>query len=152
MLAEQNNLLVQTDTEYAYASQKLSSERKIDIKSLTRRVHDCEEELEEANQIKTSVFSPFARRAKSQKTAELARKLDAAKSELESAVKAFEAEQEKLRDAYEEKKQAVIEQVRSLEKKVGALETDGSVEDRRFACEELVNSLKALLQRMPQPQ
>ena len=151
-LAEQNNLLVQTDTEYAYASQKLSSERKIDIKSLTRRVHDCEEELEEANQIKTSVFSPFARRAKSQKTAELARKLDAAKSELESAVKAFEAEQEKLRDAYEEKKQAVIEQVRSLEKKVGALETDGSVEDRRFACEELVNSLKALLQRMPQPQ
>jgi DNA repair exonuclease SbcCD ATPase subunit len=151
-LAEQNNLLVQTDTEYAYASQKLSSERKSEIKSLTRRVHDCEEELEEASQVKASVFSPFARRAKSQKTAELTRKLDTAKSELESAVKAFEVEQDKLRDEYEEKKQAVIEQVRGLEKKAGALETDGSVEDRRFACEELVNSVKTLLHRMTSPQ
>jgi DNA repair exonuclease SbcCD ATPase subunit len=151
-LAEQNNLLVQTDTEYAYAVQKLSSERKSEIKSLTRRVRDFEEELEEASQVKASVFSPFARREKSQKTAELTRKLDAAKSELDSAVKAFEVEQDKLRDEYEEKKQAVIEQVRGLEKKAGALETDGSVEDRRFACEELVNSVKTLLQRMTSPQ
>jgi DNA repair exonuclease SbcCD ATPase subunit len=151
-LAEQNNLLVQTDTEYAYAVQRLSSERKSEIKSLTRRVRDFEEELEEASQVKASVFSPFARREKSQKTAELTRKLDAAKSELDSAVKAFEVEQDKLRDEYEEKKQAVIEQVRGLEKKAGALETDGSVEDRRFACEELVNSVKTLLQRMTSPQ
>jgi DNA repair exonuclease SbcCD ATPase subunit len=151
-LAEQNNLLVQTDTEYAYAAQKLSSERKSEIKSLTRRVRDFEEELEEASQVKASVFSPFARREKSQKTAELTRKLDAAKSELDSAVKAFEVEQDKIRDEYEEKKQAVIEQVRGLEKKAGALETDGSVEDRRFACEELVNSVKTLLQRMTSPQ
>jgi DNA repair exonuclease SbcCD ATPase subunit len=151
-LAEQNNLLVQTDTEYAYAVQRLSSERKSEIKSLTRRVRDFEEELEEASQVKASVFSPFARREKSQKTAELTRKLDAAKSELDSAVKAFEVEQDKLRDEYEEKKQAVIEQVRGLEKKAGALETDGSVEDRRFACEELVNSVKVFLQRMTSPQ
>ena len=151
-LAEQNNLLVQTDTEYVYASQKLSSERKSEIKSLNRRVHDCEEELEEAIQVKASVFSLFDRRAKSQKTADLTRKLDAAKSELESEVKAFEVEQDKLRDEYEKKKQAVIEQVRGLEKKVGALETDGSVEDRRFACEELVNSVKTFLQSMSSPQ
>ena len=78
---------------------------------------------------------------------EVARKLDAAKSELETVVKAFAAEKEKLRDAYEEKKRAVTTQVRSLEKKIDGLETDGSVEDRRVACEELVNAVKALLQR-----
>jgi DNA repair exonuclease SbcCD ATPase subunit len=146
-LAEQNNLLVQTDTEHAYETQKLASERKSEIKRLTRRVRDLETELEETSQIKASVFSPFARRAKSHKKAEVTRKLDAAKSELESAVKALEAEQEKLRDECEKKKQAVMEQVRSLEKKVGGSEADGSVEDRRFACEELVNAVKALLQR-----
>ena len=66
-------------------------------------------------------------------------------------MKALEAEQEKLRDEYEKKKQAVMEQVRSMEKKVGDLETDGSVEDRRFACEELVNAVKAFLQRKTSP-
>jgi hypothetical protein len=148
-LAYQNNLLVQTDTEYAYENQKLASQRNSEIKRLTRSVHDFEEELEEVSRMKASIFSPFARRAKSHKTVEATRKLDAAKSELESAVKALEAEQEKLRDAYEEKKQAVTSQVRSLEKKVAGSETDDSVEDRRFACEELVNAVKALLQRMP---
>jgi len=147
MLAKQNNLLVQTDTEYAHATQKLASERKREVKRLTRRVHDLEEELEETSQTKASIFSPFARRAKSQKTAEVTRKLDAAKSELESVVKAFEVEQDKLHGAYEKKKQAVTEQVRSLEKKVGGLETDDSVEDRQVACEELLNAVKALHQR-----
>jgi DNA repair exonuclease SbcCD ATPase subunit len=150
-LAKQNNLLVQTDTEYTHATQKLASKRKREIKRLTRRVHDFEEEFEEISRMKASIFSPFARRAKSHKKAEVTRKLDAAKSELESVVKAFEVEQEKLHDEYEKRKQAVIEQVRSLEKKVGDLETDGSVEDRRVACEELVNVVKALLQRKTTP-
>jgi hypothetical protein len=146
-LADQNNLLVQIDRDYAAATRELASKRNSEIKHLTLRVHDFEEELDEANQMKASIFSPFARRAKSNKTAEVTRKLDAAKSELESVVKAFEVDQEKLHDEYEEKKQAVIEQVRSLEKEIEGLETDGSVEDRRVACEELVKAVNALLKR-----
>jgi myosin heavy subunit len=148
-LADQSNLLVQTDTEYTYENQKLASQRNSEIKSLTREVHELEKELEEISQMKASIFSPFARRDKSQKMAEVTRKLDAAKSELESLVKAFEREQEKLQEEYEEKKQAVTAHVRGLEKKIAGAETDGSVEDRRFACEELINAVKALLQRMP---
>lgn len=146
-LADQKNLLVQIDTEYTRETQKLASERNSGIKPLTRSVHDLEKELEETQQIKASVFTPFARRAKLQKMAEVTRKLDTAKSELESAVRAFEAEKEKLRDTYEEKKQAVKTQVQSLEKNIEDSETDGSVKDRRFACEELVNAMKTLLQR-----
>jgi hypothetical protein len=146
-LADQNHLLVQIDTEYASATHKLASKRNSEIKRLTRRVHDFEEELEEASRMKASIFSPFARRAKSHETAEVTRKLDAVKSELESVVKAFEVEQEKLHDEYEKRKQSVTEQVRSLEKNIEGLDTDGSVEDRQFACEELVNAVKALLQR-----
>jgi hypothetical protein len=146
-LAEQNHRLVQIDRDYATANRKLASKRNRERKRLTRRVHDFEEELDEASRIKASIFNPFARRAKSNKTAEVTRKLDAAKSEIKSVVKAFEVDQEKLHDEYEEKKQAVIKQVRSLEKKIEGLENDGSVEDRRLACEALVNSVDALLQR-----
>jgi len=146
-LVKQNNLLVQSDTEYAFATQKLASKRNREIKRLTRKVHDFEEELDETNRMKTSIFSPFARRAKSHKMAELTRKLDAAKSELESVVKAFEVEQEKLHDEYEKRKQTIIEQVQNLEKEGEGLDIDGSVEDRQVACEALVNAVKALLQR-----
>jgi hypothetical protein len=146
-LAEQNHLLVQIDTDYAHGTQRLSLEKNSEIKRLTRKVHDFEEELEETIQTKVSVFSPFARRAKSQRTAEVTRKLDAAKAELESAVKQFEVEQEKLHDDYEKTKQSVMEQVRSLEKEIAALDTDGSVEDRRVASEALANAVRALLQR-----
>jgi hypothetical protein len=146
-LADQNHLLVQIDRDYASATRELASKRNSDIKRLTRRVQDFEEELEEVDQMKASIFSPFARRAKANRTTEVTRKLDVAKSELESVVKDFEVEQEKLHDEYEERKQEVIEQVRNLEKKVEGLETDGSVEDRKFACEELIKAVNALLQR-----
>jgi DNA repair exonuclease SbcCD ATPase subunit len=146
-LSEQNHLLVQSDTEYAHDAHNLASRRDSEIKRLTRRVHDYEEELEVTNELKAGVFSPFARRAKSQKTAEVTKKLDAAKTELESAVKQFEVEQEKLHDGYEKKKQAVIKQVQGLEKEIEDMDFDGSVEDRKFACEELGNAVKSLLQR-----
>jgi DNA repair exonuclease SbcCD ATPase subunit len=146
-LSEQNHLLVQIDTEYAHSTHDLASRRDSEIKRLTRRVHDYEEELEQANLMKASILSPFARRAKSQKIAEATGKLAAAKTELESVVKQFEAEQEKLHDEYEKSKQAAIKQVRDLEKEIEDLDVDTSVEDRREAGEALVNAVNSLLQR-----
>jgi len=148
-LADQNHLLVKIDREYATVTRELASKRNGEIKVLTRRVRDFEEEVDDASQMKTGI-NLFARRAKSQRKAEVTRKLDAAKSELESVVKAFEVEQEKLHDGYEKRKQEAIEQVRNLEKEVEGLDTDVSVEDRRVACEALVNAVKALLQRTKQ--
>lgn len=146
-LAKQRNLLVQIDWERSYANQKLVSKRKSEIKRLTRRTRELKEDLEEINQTKVRMFSPLARRSKSRKKAELARKLDVAKGELESIEKEIGFEREKLLVKYKEKKQAVIKEIRSLEEKSGSLETDGSKEDRRVACEELMKAVKALLKR-----
>jgi archaellum component FlaC len=145
-LAGQNHLLVQIDTEYVSATHKLASKRNTEIKRLTLRVHDFEEELDETSQMKTGI-NPFAKRAKSNKIAEVTRKLDAAKSEVESVMKTFEVEQEKLHDEYEKRKQEVIKQVRSLEKEIERLDTDASAEDRRVACKALVNAVNALFRR-----
>jgi hypothetical protein len=145
-LADQNHLLVQIDREYATATRKLASERNREIKRLTRRVQDFEEELDETSRVKTGI-NPFAKRAKSNRIAEVTQRLDVAKSDAESVVKAFEVEQEKLHDEYEKRKQEVINQVRSLEKEIEGLDTDVSAEDRQAACEALVNAVKALLQR-----
>ncbi len=146
-LAKQRNLLVQTDTEYSYGTRKLVSERKSETKHLNHTIRDLEEEFEEIDQTQISVFSPLARRSKSRKKAELIRKLDVAKSEIESIMKELETEKERLRLVYEKKKQAVIEEVKRLEKKIGGSEADVSLEDRRVACEEMAKTVQALLQR-----
>jgi uncharacterized phage infection (PIP) family protein YhgE len=146
-LADHKTLLVQTDTEYAYATQNLASERKSNIKRLTRTVNDLETELEEITQTKVSMFSPLARRARSKKKSKIKRKLDAAKTELETAVKDLEAEQGKLRIEYEKKKQDITAQLQILEKKASGSETDSAAKDRQTACEALINTVKELLQR-----
>ena len=146
-LADQNHLLVQIDTEYATATRKLSSRRNSEIQRLTRNVHDLEEEVDRIGRMKTSIFTPFSKKAKSHRKAEATQNLNSAKGELESVVQNFTVEQEKLHDEYEKRKQAVIRQVRNLEKEVEVLETDGSAVERRVACEALINAVNALLQR-----
>jgi hypothetical protein len=146
-LADNNHLLVEIDAEYAKATRELASRRNSEIQLLTRKVHDLEEELDRVGHMKTSIFSPFSKKAKAQREAEATRKLNSAKSDLESVVHSFTVEQEKLHDEYEKRKQAVIEKVRTLEKEVEKLEKDNSLEARRAACEALVNAVNALLQR-----
>jgi hypothetical protein len=146
-LADQNHLLVEIDVEYAKASREISLRKNIEIQRLTRNVHDLEEELDQISRMKTSIFTPFSKKTKSHRKAEATQKLNSAKGELESVVQNFTVEQEKLHDEYEKKKQAVIEQVRNLEKDVEVLETDGSAVERRVACEALVNAVNAFLQR-----
>jgi DNA repair exonuclease SbcCD ATPase subunit len=146
-LAKQNHRLVQIDREYASATHELSSRRNSDIKRLTDTIHDYEEELEEINRTKSKTFSPFARRNKSKRATELTRKLDYVKSELEGVLKKFKAEQEKLHDEYEKNKTEVIEQVRSLEKKIKDLDNDKSAEDRQAACESIITAVKDLTPR-----
>jgi len=146
-LADNNHLLVEIDAEYAKATRELAFRRNSEIQLLTRKVHDLEEELDRVDQMKTSIFNPFSKKAKAQREAEATRKLNSAKSELESVVHNFTIEQEKLHDEYEKRKQDVIEKVRSLEKEVEKLETDDSLEVRREACDALVKAVNALLQR-----
>jgi hypothetical protein len=146
-LAEQNHLLVQIDSDYAYETQRLASEKNNELKRLTRIAHDLEKEFEETRLIKAIIFSPFARKEKKQKMADISQKLSVTKSELESVVKTFEVEQEKLHDMYQEKKQTIIEKLQRLERKIEGLETDVSMEDRRITCEILINAVKALVKR-----
>lgn len=147
MLTKQRNLLVQTRTEFSYALQELVSERKSEIKRLNRSIRALKKDLRATNQGRVSILNPLARRSKSQRKTELNRKLDFAKTELESIESEIETKQEKLRVAYEEKKNTLIEEVRCLEEKIGISEIDNSIEDRRIVCEELVKTVKALLQR-----
>jgi hypothetical protein len=147
-LADNNHLLVEIDTEYAAKTREIGPRRNAEIQGLTLNVQSFEGELERVKAMKTSFFS-FTKRAKAQKESEALRKLESAKTELESALQSFKVEQEKLHDDYEKKKQAVIEQVQRLEKEVEKLENDSSLTVRSSTSEALADAVNALLERQP---
>jgi len=147
-LADNNHLLVQIDAEYAVKTREIGPRRNAEIQGLTLNVQSFEGELERVKAMKTSFFS-FTKRAKAQKESEALRKVESAKTELESVLQSFKVEQEKLHDDYEKKIQAVIEQVQRLEKEVEKLENDSSLTVRSSASEALADAVNALLERQP---
>jgi hypothetical protein len=146
-LADKNHLLVKLDTEYAGQTREIGPENNAEIRELTHVVHHLEEDLEQVKVAKTSFFG-FTKRAKAQKEAEIIGKLEVAKKEVERAVDKFKAAQEKLHDEYEKKKQDLIAEVKSLEREVERLETDGSIDARQAAGEALINAVNELFQRI----
>ena len=73
----------------------------------------------------------------------------AAKNELEIALQNFIAEQEKLHDNYEKKKQEINERVDALHKELERLEVDTSVDVRKAAGDALACAINSLNQRNP---
>ncbi|MFB3889274.1 MAG: hypothetical protein ACE14S_07260 [Candidatus Bathyarchaeia archaeon] len=145
-LSDANHKLVDIDANYAAQTREFSAKRNAEVERLTKAVHDLEEEVERISQTKTSFFG-LTKKAKEKKAADAAQRLNSAKAQLEVVLQNFTVEQEKLHDEYEKKKQAVMEQVRQLEKELEQLETDSSLEARRKACGALAEAVKGLLQR-----
>ncbi len=150
-LADNNHLLVETDKEYAEKTRELSFKRNAEVQRLTHKIHELEDDVASQQEIKISFFKPIARKKAAEKLAQTQQNLKSTKNELEVALQSFTAEQEKLHDSYEKKKQEITEKVESLHKELEKLETDTSIDARQAACNALANAVNALLQRTPLP-
>jgi hypothetical protein len=148
-LADNNHLLVETDKEYAEKTRDLSFKRNADVQRLTSKIRELEDELTKQQEIRISIFKPLARKAAAQKLEKTKQNLKDSKNELEVTLQTFTAEQEKLHDNYEKKKQEITEKVESLEKELEKLETDTSIAPRQAACNSLACAVNALIQRTP---
>jgi len=150
-LADNNHLLVETDKEYAEKTRELGFKRNAEVQRLTHKIHELEDDVASQQEIKISIFKPIARKKAAEKLAQTQQNLKSTKNELEVALQSFTAEQEKLHDSYEKKKQEITEKVESLRKELERLETDTSIDARQAAFNALANAVNALLQRTPLP-
>jgi chromosome segregation ATPase len=146
-LSDSKILLERIEDEYTTRAREIEERKNSEIKRLRNNLDSLRGELDDIARMKAGLFRAISKKAKAQKETETTQKLNTAQRELALAMKNFIAEQERLRDEYERKKQPVIEQIRDYQKEIENIETDGSLEDRRLACEALVNAVNALLQR-----
>jgi len=146
-LSDSKILLQRIEEEYATQAREIEARKNSEIKRLYTNIDSLRGELDAIAQMKTGLFRGISKKNKAQKETETTQRLNTARAELELAMLGFTAEREKLREELERKKQPIIEQIRDNQKEIESLETDGSLEDRRVACEALVNAVNALLQR-----
>jgi len=148
-LADNNHLLVETDKEYAEKTRQLSNKRNADVQRLSTDIRQLEDSVASQEQIKLPFYKFNARKQASETLLKSRQELKSKKNELEVTLSSFTADQEKLHDTYEKKKQEITEKIESLHKTLESLETDTSVEPRKIACNALIASVNALIQRAP---
>lgn len=148
-LAETNHLIVEADKEYAEKTRECSFKRNADVQRLSTKIRELEEDVATQQEIKISFFKPLARKKAAQQLAQSQQELKSAKNELETTLENFTAEQEKMHDNYEKRKQELIEKSDSLHKELEKLETDASIKPRQDATNALANAMASLIQRTP---
>ena len=147
-LTDNNHLLVETDKEYAEKTREISIKRNADVQRLNTKIRELEDTVAEQEEIKISFYKVRTRSKAAKKLANARQDLKSTKNELEVALQTFTAEQEKLHDNYQNKKQEITEKIESLHNELEKLETDTSVGPRQDACQALVNAIKSLVERM----
>lgn len=147
-LLDNRGMLKKTEEEYVNKKKEIKTRKDSQIKLLSNNVVNIKEELDHIAQMKKGFLRIISKNAKAQKEKEVTQRLNSVERELALATTNFATEEEKLQEEYEEKKKPVIEQIEDLKKETENQEIDCSQEDRRIACQGLVNAVISLLQRI----
>jgi DNA repair exonuclease SbcCD ATPase subunit len=148
-LADTNHLIVETDKEYAEETRERSCKRNADVQRLSTKIRELEDKVSSQQEIKISFYKFTARRKAADQLAQTQQELKSTKNELEVTLQNFTAEQEKMHDNYEKRKQELNEKSDSLHKELEKLETDTSLNIRQEAANALANAINTLTQRTP---
>ena len=148
-LADTNHLMVETDKEYAEETRERSCKRNADVQRLSTKIRGLEDKVSSQQEIKISFYKFTARRKAADQLAQTQQELKLTKNELEVTLQNFTAEQEKMHDNYEKRKQELNEKSDSLHKELEKLETDTSLNIRQEAANALANAINTLIQRAP---
>ena len=146
-LADNNHKIVEADKEYAEQTRERNNKRNAEVQHLSTKIRELEDQLAAQQEIKISFYKFSVKKKAAQQLAQTTQDLKATKNELEVTLQTFAAEQEKLHDNYEKRKQELNENSDRLHKELEKLETDTSTEARKKACGMLTNSISDLLKR-----
>ena len=148
-LADVNHKIADADREYTDKTKELSNKRNSEVQRLSNKIRELEDVVSSTMAAKFGFFQFKEKKQNQEKLAKTEQELKTTKNQLESSLASFTAEQEKLHDSYQKRKQDLNEESDRLHKELEKLETDTSTEARQTACNALAESINSLLKRMP---
>ncbi len=145
------DMLLQAEAEHDARLRELSARRDEKLKSLAGIVEVLSDQQTDMKDEKPGILERFTKK-KAQREEEMGARIASAEGVLDAAKEQFNAESARLQAEYAERKRAIMGKVAEERKQIEALEAeadiDRSVEVRRVACEELAESVKALVTRL----
>jgi prefoldin subunit 5 len=146
-LAFSKSQLQQINAQYATLASGISGNKSRVIKRLNNEIDLLKREQEKVIQMKTGFFRGISKKEREQKEIGVAEQISSKQTELELAMLDFSAKRKALREQFDKKLEPVQEQIKKIQKTIRDLETDGSLEERWFACEALIDAVNSFLQR-----
>ncbi len=150
-LTDSRSRFEQINTEYVSKATTLKGRENSEVKRLNSTIDRLKKEQDRVIRMKTGFFQGISRKDREQREIAIAEELSDKQRELELVMLDFNAQQKNLRSEYERKREPVMEQLKIFQKRVEDLEEDGSLEERWFACEALIDAVNTFLQRKPDP-
>ena len=146
-LSECRSQLQQINVEYITAEKTRRSQKNREVKRLNNEISHLKKEQDKVIQIKAGFFRAISKKERERKEFEIIQELNDKQIELELLILNFNSEQKRLQEDYETKRESMLEQIKRFRKMVRDLETDGSLEERWFVCQTLIDSVNTFLQR-----
>jgi hypothetical protein len=139
--------LKKVEQEYAVKAVTLKIHNRAETKRINAAIRQLKREQDAVIKMKTGFWHLTSKKKREQKEEKIDRMLHDRQTEFEMALLDFSAEQKDLKDTYESKREPLQKQIRNLQKTIGVTESDGSLEERWFACEALIDAVNSFMQR-----
>lgn len=146
-LSECRSQLQQMNADYVTAEKARRSQKNRTVKRLNNEISCLRKEQDDVIRIKTGFLRGISKKEREQKELEIIQEINAKQTELELLILNFSSGQKMFREELETKRRPVLEQIKRFRKMIRDLEIDGSLEERWFACEALIDSVNIFLQR-----
>jgi len=146
-LSDSKSRLKQINIEYAAKLSTIRSRKNTEIKCLNRAIDELKRQQGQVIQMKTGFFRGVSDKERERKEMAIAAELDSKLTKLELVLLEYGAKRKQLRSEYDTKMEPELKQVKDYQKKTREIETDGSLEERWFACEALIDAVNSFLQR-----
>jgi DNA repair exonuclease SbcCD ATPase subunit len=146
-LSDWKSRLKLINKEYAASAGAIKAQRNREIKRLYSIINRLKKEQDEVIRMKTGFFRGVSRKIREQKETAIVQELNDKQTELELVMLDFSAKQKKLRAEFEIKREPTLEEIKKFRRIIQVMETDGSLEERWFACEALIDAVNGFLQR-----
>jgi hypothetical protein len=146
-LAFQKSNLQLINTEFAARANALKAKRSQEIKRFNNQLEHLRKEQEKVIRLKTGFFRGISRKSREQKEVDIAQEITEVQKNLELALLDFKAQKNKLQNDFERKREPLLEEIKICQRDISGLDIDGSLEERWFSCQTLMDSLNILLQR-----
>ena len=151
-LAYYRDRLKQINAEYADIVSEIKGKKDREIRRLTISINRLKREQNKVIQMKTGLFRGVSKKDREQKEILIVEELGNKQTELEIVILNFKNQKEILKEEYEKKREPVLDQISDFKKKIRYMDMDGSLEERWFACEALIDAINNFLQRKARAQ